>query len=50
MASQTEGNYLKALLLLTCETDGQTKAGTNEPADDLEVKPASTNNMLKKLG
>ncbi len=49
MVSQTEENYLKALFHLTCETEGQTEAGTNELADYLEVKPASANDMLKKL-
>lgn len=49
MVSQTEENYLKALFHLTYETDGQTEAGTNELADYLEVKPASANDMLKKL-
>lgn len=49
MVSQTEENYLKAMFHLTCETEGQTEAGTNELADYLEVKPASANDMLKKL-
>ncbi len=49
MVSQTEENYLKALFHLTRETEGQTEAGTNELADYLEVKPASANDMLKKL-
>lgn len=47
--SQTEENYLKALFHLTNETAGKPKAGTNELAAFLEVKPASVNDMLKRL-
>ncbi len=49
MVSQTEENYLKALFHLTYEAESKTEAGTNELADYLEVKPASVNDMLKKL-
>lgn len=49
MVSQTEENYLKALFHLTYETGQKTEAGTNELAEFLEVKPASVNDMLKKL-
>lgn len=49
MLSQTEENYLKSLFLLTSETPGKTEAGTNELAVHLNVKPASVNDMLKKL-
>lgn len=46
--SFTEENYLKALLKLGL--DGQTdKIGTNELAHHLAVKPATANDMLKKL-
>lgn len=44
--SQTEENYLKALFHLTSE---KSEAGTNELAAHLNVKPASANDMLKKL-
>lgn len=44
--SQTEENYLKALFHLTSE---KAEAGTNELAANLNVKPASANDMLKKL-
>lgn len=47
--SQTEENYLKSLLHLTMEWDGSGEAGTNELAAALGVKPASVNDMLKKL-
>ena len=49
MVSQTEENYLKALFHLTTETEGKQDAGTNELAVFLEVKPATVNDMLKKL-
>ncbi|MEZ4889501.1 MAG: metal-dependent transcriptional regulator [Crocinitomicaceae bacterium] len=49
MVSQTEENYLKALFHLTTETVGKQDAGTNELAVFLEVKPATVNDMLKKL-
>lgn len=49
MVSQTEENYLKALFHLTNEIQDKTEAGTNELADALDVTPATTNNMLKKL-
>ena len=44
--SQTEENYLKALFHLTSE---KSEAGTNELAAHLNVKPATANDMLKKL-
>lgn len=44
----TEENYLKAILALTLEAD-KAEAGTNEIAAQLNVKPATTNDMLKKL-
>jgi DtxR family Mn-dependent transcriptional regulator len=49
MLSHTEENYLKALFHLTSETADKNKAGTNELAVHLNVKPASVNDMLKKL-
>jgi DtxR family Mn-dependent transcriptional regulator len=49
MLSQTEENYLKALFHLTAENPGKNEAGTNELATNLNVKPATANDMLKKL-
>ncbi len=49
MLSQTEENYLKALFHLTSETADKSEAGTNELAATLNVKPATVNDMLKKL-
>lgn len=49
MISQTEENYLKALFKLTNEITEKSEAGTNELAAYLNVKPATANDMLKKL-
>ena len=49
MLSFTEENYLKALLQLTIEVGVKEDAGTNELAVHLGVKPATANDMLKKL-
>lgn len=49
MLSFTEENYLKALLLISLEKSGSKDAGTNEIATFLNVKPATANDMLKKL-
>ncbi|WP_346238119.1 metal-dependent transcriptional regulator [Niabella insulamsoli] len=49
MLSQTEENYLKALFYLTEEAQKRGGAGTNELASTLDVKPATVNDMLKKL-
>ena len=49
MLSQTEENYLKALFHLTSEIAEKSEAGTNELAATLNVKPATANDMLKKL-
>ncbi|MBX3164069.1 MAG: metal-dependent transcriptional regulator [Bacteroidetes bacterium] len=49
MLSQTEENYLKALFYLTSENADKSEAGTNELAATLNVKPATANDMLKKL-
>lgn len=48
MLSHTEENYLKALYKITFES-GSNEAGTNELASLLIVKPATVNDMLKKL-
>jgi len=48
MLSISEENYLKALIHLTMEK-GIPDAGTNELATFLNVKPATVNEMLKKL-
>lgn len=47
--SFTEENYLKTLLHLTVLTRTKTEVGTNEIASYLELKPATVNDMLKKL-
>ena len=49
MLSYTEENYLKALHQLTVEKGSKKDAGTNELASQLNVKPATANDMLKKL-
>lgn len=49
MLSLTEENYLKGLFHLTYGQNIKKQAGTNELAAHLGVKPASTNDMLKKL-
>ena len=47
LLSLTEENYLKAILHITdTNPDG---AGTNELAAQLDVKPATVNNMVKRL-
>lgn len=48
MLSITEENYLKALLSLTLEEGGQ-ETGTNRLALHLGIRPATVNDMLKKL-
>lgn len=48
MLSFTEENYLKALLKITLDS-GIAEVGTNELASSLDVKPATANDMLKKL-
>lgn len=47
--SYTEENYLKGIFKLTIEMDDKAEAGTNEIAHHLGIKPASANDMLKKL-
>ena len=49
MLSHTEENYLKALFHITSQDAGKEEAGTNELATHLNVKPATANDMLKKL-
>ncbi len=49
MLSYTGENYLKALFHLTNPETGKAEAGTNELATHLNVKPATVNDMLKKL-
>ncbi|MFZ4680755.1 MAG: metal-dependent transcriptional regulator [Flavobacterium sp.] len=49
MLTQTEENYLKALLNLTCNGNEQGVTGTNQLAKYLNVRPATANDMLKKL-
>lgn len=48
MLTNTEENYLKGLLKITFESRTN-EAGTNELALLLAVKPATANDMLKKL-
>ena len=49
MLTQTEENYLKALHNLTCNGNEQEVTGTNQLAKHLNVRPATANDMLKKL-
>ncbi|MBR2648349.1 MAG: metal-dependent transcriptional regulator [Sediminibacterium sp.] len=49
MLSFTEENYIKALFQLTLEDGSKKEAGTNELAQHLNLKPATVNDMLKKL-
>ena len=49
MLTITEENYLKALFNLSINSVNQEGVGTNELATNLEVKPSSANDMLKKL-
>ncbi|MFC5284828.1 metal-dependent transcriptional regulator [Pedobacter alpinus] len=48
MLSFTEENYLKALLKITIDNEVE-EVGTNELAQQLDVKPATVTDMLKKL-
>ncbi|MGB3005801.1 MAG: metal-dependent transcriptional regulator [Chitinophagaceae bacterium] len=48
MLTYTEENYLKSLLKITFD-NGSEEVGTNELANILVVKPATVNDMLKKL-
>ncbi len=49
MFTQTEENYLKALYHIGKENNHKEGVGTNELAAHLAVKPATANDMLKKL-
>jgi DtxR family Mn-dependent transcriptional regulator len=49
MLSFTEENYLKALLQLQFKETDKDGVGTNELANHLNLKPATANDMLKKL-
>ncbi len=49
MLSHTEENYLKGLFHLIAGNSERPEAGTNELAVHLNVKPATANDMLKKL-
>jgi DtxR family Mn-dependent transcriptional regulator len=49
MLSATEENYLKALIKISEKNSVDGKVGTNELALDLGVKPATVNDMLKRL-
>lgn len=48
MLTYTEENYLKALLKATFDNQSP-EVGTNELASSMAVKPATVNDMLKKL-
>ena len=48
MLTYTEENYLKALLKIRFDS-GIEEVGTNELANAMAVKPATANDMLKKL-
>lgn len=47
MLTTTEENYIKALLGISTEGDGE--AGTNQLAARLDVRPATVTDMVKKL-
>ena len=49
MLSLTEENYIKALFHLTLTSPDKKETGTTEIAKTLNVKPATANNMIKKL-
>lgn len=49
LLSQAEENYLKALFHITEEGEDKEGTGTNKLAATLDVKPATANDMLKKL-
>ncbi|MBK9246670.1 MAG: metal-dependent transcriptional regulator [Ignavibacteria bacterium] len=49
MITFTEENYLKALLTLSTTKESDSRVGTNEIATRLNVKPATANDMLKRL-
>lgn len=49
MLTTTEENYLKALLHLSAREIKNLGVGTNQLAAQLNVRPATVNNMVKKL-
>ncbi|MFA9290107.1 MAG: metal-dependent transcriptional regulator [Solirubrobacteraceae bacterium] len=49
MLTQTEENYLKTLFGIIADNYPRLQAGTNELACKLSLKPATVNDMLKKL-
>jgi len=49
MLTITEENYLKALLHLSSSEKDYVGVGINQLADRLNVRPATVNNMVKKL-
>ena len=49
MYSFTEENYLKAIIQLTIFEEGVADVGVNKLAAYLELKPATVNDMVKKL-
>lgn len=49
MLSFTEENYIKALVRMTVLTEDKSEVGVNELAEELEVKPATVSDMVKKL-
>jgi DtxR family Mn-dependent transcriptional regulator len=49
MLTFSEENYLKSIFHIANQKDEEPHAGTNELATHLGLKPASINNMLKKL-
>lgn len=49
MLSFTEENYIKALVRMTFLTEGRSEVGVNELSDQLDVKPATVSDMVKKL-
>jgi DtxR family Mn-dependent transcriptional regulator len=49
MLSVTEENYLKAIYHISHQDDSVNVVGTNELASRLNLKPATVNDMLKKL-
>ena len=49
MLSYTEENYLKALVQLTVFSEHRTEVGVNKLAENLNVKPATVTDMVRKL-
>jgi len=49
MLTITEENYLKALLHLSASESNHLGVGTNQLAAQLNVRPATVNNMVKRL-